>query len=311
MNTGIDLRQLRYFVCLADELHFGRAAERLGMAQAPLSQQIKLLESRLGVQLFQRTTRRTRLTSAGDTLLRHARDLLDGLDRAVAHTRAMAGETTGRIVVAGVHIALSHVLPAILAEFRQSWPAVIVDVVPLGTGEQLRTLETGEINIAFIRPTEQAGFMQMEVLASEGFLAVLPKGHRLCAKPALALRDFAGEWLVGYAPILGAYYANIVSTELQRAGVSPRVIQECTTTTAIATQVASGLGVAILPSWIANIHSPFLEYRPVTDLQGTIDLAVAWPTGETSPLVLDFIATARRVCARGPAAVTGPRAVHG
>lgn len=95
MNEGIDLRRLRYFVCLADELHFGRAAERLGIAQAPLSQQIKLLEERLGVTLFHRTTRRTQLTSAGDTLLRHARDLLEGVDRAVAHTRRRRANRRG------------------------------------------------------------------------------------------------------------------------------------------------------------------------------------------------------------------------
>ncbi len=297
MNDGIDLRRLRYFVCLADELHFGRAAERLGIAQAPLSQQIKLLEERLGVALFHRTTRRTRLTSAGETLLRHAGDLLDGVDRAVAHTRAMASESTGRIVVAGIHMAMSHAIPPILTEFRKTWPAVIVDVVPLGTSEQLRTLASGEINIAFIRPTEQAAFMQMETLSSEGFVAVLPRGHPLTAKAELSLRDFAGEWMVGYAPVLGAYYSNIVMAELHRAGVNPRVVMQCTHTTAIAAQVASGLGVAIVPEWITSVQSPYLEFRPVPELPNAVDLAVAWPAGESSAVVRDFIATARRVWA--------------
>lgn len=298
MNSGIDLRQLRYFVCLADELHFGRAAERLGIQQAPLSQQIKLLEERLGVVLFHRTTRRTRLTSAGETLLRHARELLDGVDRAVAHTRALAGESTGRIVVAGIQVSLTHLLPPILAEFRQAWPAVIVDVVPLGTGEQLRTLEDGDINIAFIRPTEQAAFMQMETLASEGFVAALPRGHRLAAKETLSLQDFAGEYLVAYAAILGAHYSGIVMGALHRAGVHPRVVQECTHTMTVATQVASGLGVAIMPSWITHTRSPYLEFRPVPELTHALDLIVAWPSGETSPVVLDFIETSRRVSAR-------------
>ena len=301
MNTGIDLRQLRYFVCLADELHFGRAAERLGIQQAPLSQQIKLLEERLGVTLFHRTTRRTRLSSAGETLLRHARELLDGVDRAVAHTRAMAGESTGRIVVAGIQVALTHLLPPILAEFRRAWPAVIVDVVPLGTGEQLARLEEGEINIAFIRPTEQAAFMQMEKLASEGFVAALPKGHRLAASESLKLEDFAGEYMVGYAAILGANYSGIVMGALHRLGIHPRVVQECTHTMTVATQVASGLGVAIMPSWITQIRSPYIEFRPIPELTHALDLMIAWPSGETSPAVLDFIETARRAGARiGP-----------
>lgn len=300
MNPSLDLRQLRYFVCLAEELHFGRAAERLGIAQAPLSQQIKAMEERLGVPLFHRTTRTTRLSSAGETLLLHARGLLDGMDRAVAHTRAMASETAGRIRVAGVNVALTHVLPPVLAEFRRAWPAVIVDVRPLGTAEQLRTLQTGEVNIAFIRPTERAAHMQVEALMSEGFVAALPKGHRLTAKDEVMLEDFRDEWMIGYAPILGANYASIMVAALRRAGLEMRVVQECTHTTAVAALVASGLGVAIMPSWIENVKSPYLEFRPIPQLPRSIDLVMAWPAGETSPVVRDFIATARRV-ARGVA----------
>lgn len=294
MNNGLDLRQLRYFACLAEELHFGRAAERLGIAQAPLSQQIKLMEERLGVLLFHRTTRRTRLTSAGQTLLQHAHELLDGLDRAVAHTRAMADETAGRLVVAGVHMALSHVLPPILAEFQRVRPAVIVDVLPLGTAEQLRTLDTGEINVAFIRPTEQAAFMQVERLFSEGYVAALPLGHPLAARKSLRLKDFAGEWMIGYAPVLGTTYSTIVLEHLHRAGVYPRIVQKCTHTMSIIAHVGSGLGVAILPSWIANCGSPHVEFRPVPELPEAVELMLAWPSGDTRPIVMDFIDAARR-----------------
>jgi DNA-binding transcriptional LysR family regulator len=306
MNDGIDLRLLKYFVCLADELHFGRAAERLGMSQAPLSQQIKLLEDRLGVSLFHRTTRRTQLTKAGETLLQHAGDLLENLDRAVAHTRASAGDSAGRITVGGVHIAMSHVIPPIMAEFRKTNPAVIIEVAPLGTAEQLRRLERGEIDVAFVRPSERAAFMQMETLTNEGFVAVLPKGHKLAEKTELRLTDFAGEWMVGYAPVLGAYYSNIVLTELHRAGVIPRTVVQCTHTTAIAAQVASGVGVAIVPSWIVSIQSPFLEFRPVPELPKAIDLAIAWGARESSLAVLEFVATARRICAEGKAAWPAP-----
>lgn len=295
MNTGIDLRQLRYFACLADELHFGRAAERLGIAQAPLSLQIRAMEERLGVKLFHRTTRRTRLTSAGETLLSHARSLLDGMDLAVAHTRAMAGETTGRITIAGVNMAMTHVIPPILAEFRKKWPAVIVDVKHLGTSEQLRTLETGEVNIAFIRPTEQAAYMEVETLLSEGFVAAMPKGHPLAAKSELSLREILAEPLIGYAPILGANYATLLRDAFRRAGLTARIVQECTHTTSVAAQVASGLGLALMPSWIRNIHSPYLEFRPVPELPRAIELVLAWPSGETSPMVQDFIATTRRL----------------
>lgn len=311
MSNGIELRHLTYFVTLAEELHFGRAAERVGIAQAALSQQIKLLEDRLGTKLFNRTTRRVALTAAGETFLWHAHEILGGFKRAVSHTRAITGETPGRIVVGGVHVAMSHYLPAIIAEFRRDWPAVIVDVVPLGTAEQLRTLESGAINIAFIRPTEQSGFMQMERIASEGFVAALPNDHRLAAKPDLCLADFAGEDLIGYAPILGASYSGLIMDALRRAGVHPKAVQECTHTLSVTTLVASGLGVAIVPSWVRFMASPWLTYRPLDALPAAIDLAIAWPTGETSAIVLGFIATARRVAARLTAAGFAQAAVNG
>lgn len=295
MKSPFDLRQLRAFVCLAEELHFGRAAERLGISQAPLSMQIRQMEEALGVVLFHRTTRRTRLTSAGETLLGHARTLLDAAERAVAHTRAMSNESGGRLRVAGVAVALSHVLPPILQEFRRLHPAVIMQVFPLDTSTQLQQLEKGEINIAFIRPTERAPFMQTEKLMSEGFVAALPKGHRLIGKPLLELADFDGESLIGYAPMLGTGYATIMINALQQAGLQYRVIHEATHTNAIASLVASGLGVAIMPSWIANFASPYLEFRPIRDLPKTIDLVVAWPMGEISSLALDFIAVTKRL----------------
>lgn len=297
MNAPIDLRQLRYFVCLAEELHFGRAAERLGIAQAPLSQQISAMESRLGVTLFHRTTRRTRLTSSGETLLNHARSLLEGAERAVAHTRAMANETTGRITVGGVNLAMTHIIPPILAEFRRQRPAVIVDILHLGTAEQLRRLDTGEINVAFIRATDHAAYLQVETLLSEGFVGALPRDHRLTQKAELTLTDFAGEWLIGYAPILGAHYANFIMSELRRAGLQTRVIRECNHTTGVAAQVASGLGVAIMPSWISGLKSPWLEFRPITGMKPSADLMMSWPAGDISPLVAEFLATARRVVA--------------
>lgn len=211
---------------------------------------------------------------------------------------AMAGETTGRISVAGVNLAMSHVIPPILAEFRKLWPAVIVDVIHLGTSEQLRVLETGEINIAFIRPTERAAHMQSETLMREGFVAAMPKGHPLAAKRELTLHDLAAEPLIGYAPILGASYATLLTAEFRRAGLQMRIVQESSHTTSVAAHVASGLGVAVMPGWITNIASPYLEFRPVPELPRSIELVVAWPAGETSPIVTDFIRTARSVSRR-------------
>ncbi len=296
MNHGIDLRLMTYFVCLAEELHFGRAAERLGISQAPLSQQIKLLEQRLGTLLFHRTTRTVRLTSAGETFLWHAQDVLDNVERAIAHTRSISGETTGRIVVGGVQTSLSRYLPPIIAAYRKAWPAVIVEVVPLGTAEQLKTLESGKINVAFIRPTEQTGFMRMERLTSEGFVAAVYRSHPLAKKEQIGLTDFAGEPMIGYAPVLGASYSGVVLDSLRQVGVHPKVVQECRHTLSVLTLVAAGAGIAIVPSWVQYTEWPDLIFRPLPSLPRSIDLAIAWPTGETSRIVLDFVDIARKHC---------------
>lgn len=297
MKSDIELRHLTYFACVADELHFGRAAERLGIAQAPLSQQIRQLEERVGAKLFHRTTRRVTLTSAGETFLGHAQDILRSMHRAVSHTRSISDVQTGTITVGGVHIAMSHYLPPIIAAFRQDYPAMTVNVVPLGTAEQLRTLEGGTINVAFIRPTTTTSFMQVEPIAREGFVAVVPRTHRLAQQERVRLADFAGEPMIAYRPILGASYNRTALDALRAIGIAPRVVQEASHTLSVVTLVAAGLGIAMVPSWVRTMRSPHVVHRDLEDLPRDVELAVAWPRGETSPVVLDFVETSRRVAA--------------
>lgn len=289
MKYGIEFRHLHYFAVVAEELHFSRAADRLGMAQAPLSQQIRQLEERLGIKLFHRTTRRVTLTPAGEIFLRHAFEILGGVDRAVTHARSISGEDSGTISVSGVHIALSHVLPSIIAEFRSRYPAVTVDVQPMGTAEQLKMIQAGKVQVAFIRPTSAAGFMKMEHLLKEGFVAVLPVGHPLAQKADLSIRDFAGEPIIAYAPTVGASYHHLVMAAFRRAGVYPMIVQEVSHTLAIATLVGAGIGIAIAPSWLQHSTNPYLVFRSLDEIPQEVELLIAWQAGESSRLVLDFI----------------------
>ncbi|WP_117189982.1 LysR family transcriptional regulator [Rhizobium terrae] len=297
MKYGIEFRHLHYFACVAEELHFSRAADKLGMAQAPLSQQIRQLEERLGTPLFRRTTRHVELTPAGEIFLRHAQEILGGIDRAVTHTRSISGDDSGTISVSGVHVALSHVLPPVIAEFRKRYPAMTVDVQVLGTAQQLELLQSGKIHVAFIRPTNPAGFLKTEHILQEGFVAALPKDHRLARKDDLTVRDFAGEPLITYAPLIGASYYHAIMDALRRAGVYPVVVQEVSHTLAIGTLVAAGVGVAIAPAWLAHNSSPYVIYRPLHDIPAEVELLVAWQAAEKSKIVLDFVEATRRVSA--------------
>lgn len=298
MSGPVELRLLEYVACLADELHFGRAADRLGIAQAALSQQVRQLEERLGVRLFERTTRRVRLTTAGEVLVKHARVLLAGVEQAVSQVRAISGEQTGRLVVGGVHLALSHVLPRIIAEFRRLHPAVTVDVQPVSTAVQMESLRNGLIDIAFIRPTAVPGFMRMETVFKEGFVAVLPRQHPLAARKTVTILECSDHPLVGYAPILGASgYSNEVIDAIRKAGRRPNIVQQVGHTLSVATLVAGGVGIGIVPSWLRHVAVDGVVYRPVADLPESIELVAAWPTDSTSPVVEAFIAVTRRQAA--------------
>ncbi|KAA3515550.1 MULTISPECIES: LysR family transcriptional regulator [Agrobacterium] len=293
MKYGIEFRHLHYFTCVAEELHFSRAADKLGMAQAPLSQQIRQLEDRIGTRLLIRTTRSVKLTPAGEIFLRHALEILGGIDRAVTHTRSISGDNSGKIYVSGVHVALSHVLPGVIAEFHKKYPAVQVDVQLLGTASQLELLQSGKVQVAFIRQTNGAGFMKTEHLFKEGFVAVLPKHHRLADQRHVSVKDFAGEPIITYAPTIGASYHHVIMDAFRRAGIYPMVVQEVSHTLAIATLVAAGVGIAIAPSWLAHNLSPHLVYRPLAEIPDEVELVVGWQVNEKSKVVLDFVEFAR------------------
>lgn len=295
MKYGIEFRHLAYFVCVAEELHFSRAADRLGMAQAPLSQQIKQLEDRLGTKLFQRTTRRVKLTPAGEIFLQHALEILGGIDRAVTQTRSTGDENSGSIVVSGVHIAMSHVIPPIIATFRKKYPRVTVDVLPVGTADQLELLLSGEVHVSFTRLTNPTRSIRMEHLLTEGLVAVLPKEHRLAHKPDLNIKDFAGEPIIAYAPTVGASYNRVVMDAFRRAKLYPMIVQEVSHTLSISTLVAAGIGLGIAPSWVRHTVSPYLSYRSLEELPAAVDLVVAWRSEELSQIVLDFVETARSI----------------
>ncbi len=294
MKYGIEFRHLHYFACVAEELHFSRAADRLGMAQAPLSQQIRQLEERIGTQLLSRTTRSVKLTPAGEIFLRHAIEILGGIDRAVTHTRSIPGDDSGKIYVSGVHVALSHVLPGVITEFHKKYPNIQVDVQLLGTASQLEMLQNGTVQVAFIRPTNPAGFLKTEHLLKEGFVAVLHKDHRLAKQEAISVKDFAGEPIITYAPTVGASYHHVIMDAFRLAGIYPMVVQEVSHTLAIATLVAAGVGIAIAPSWLAHNLSPHLVYRTLTEIPDEVELVVGWQANEKSKAVLDFVEFSRR-----------------
>ncbi|HYI15411.1 MAG TPA: LysR family transcriptional regulator [Thermomicrobiales bacterium] len=286
----VELRQLRYFVAVAEELHFGRAAERVGIAQPPLSQQIQRLEAELGVQLFIRNRRRVQLSEPGRVFLDEARATLQQAERAVEAVRRAGRGEAGRLRVGFVGSATFDVMPSILRRFREHYPAVELTLSELSTAQQVAALRDRQIDIGFIRPPFLANDLELEIIARESLVAVLPPGHRLAGNAPIRLADLAGEPFVLFPHSFGpGLHAQIVGA-CQRAGFNPLIAQEAIALPTIVSLVSVGIGVSLLPASIQHLPWDGVSYRPLADDSLQIELAIAWRRDDGSPVVRAFLA---------------------
>lgn len=289
------MRHLSYFLTVAKELHFSRAADILGMAQAPLSQQIKQLEDRVGAKLFQRTTRSVKLTSAGEIFLQHALSITGDLEKAVAETRSKSEPENRKIIISGVQIAVMHLMPLIIAKFRQTYPTTNVEILPIGTGIQVQNLLEETVDICFMRPINPIAAIHTESILVEGLVAVLPIHHPLTKKDELEIKDFSGEKLITYAPTIGAGYHRAVSAAFRRAKIYPMVVQEASHSLSICALAGADIGIGIAPSWVQYSQSPHVTCRPIKELTSAVELILAHRADEMHPAVIEFIKTAREI----------------
>src|SRR4051794_26735064 len=188
----MELRHLRYFVAVAEELHFRRAAERLHMSQPPLSQQIRRLEEEVGAQLLLRNQHRVELTASGAAFLERAREILDAVESAALEARRVQRGEVGRLAVGFVGSSMYSVVPELLQAFRERYGDVALRLHELGTTEQLRQLESGRLDVGFVRPQRARPGLTIEPIHSERVVVALPDRHRLAAEPRLPIADPAG-----------------------------------------------------------------------------------------------------------------------
>lgn len=285
---GIEIRHLRYFLRVAEELHFGRAAEILGISQAPLSQQIRHLEERIGVRLFDRTTRSVQLTPAGKVLFERAREALAGVDSAISDAQSAGGLNAGKLVLGTVSLALHTFLPAAMRDFSARNPAVQLDMLMHTTEEQMALLEARKIDLAFMRPPRSLAGIASREVHREGFVAVLPESSPLATKPDLSVADMRDERFIMFSAILGIGYQDVVLQHCQQAGFRPNVVQRVSHTLAVVTMAAAGLGVGILPAWVQNEPLSGVVYRPLEELPKAVSLVVAWRENTTNPFCKPF-----------------------
>lgn len=300
MDISFDLRELRYFVAVGEELHFGRAARRLHMSQPPLSQSIRGLELRVGVKLFDRTRRRVMLTHAGTVFLEHARVLLrDAQQAALAAQRASRGEV-GRLTIGFILAATHRVLPQTVREFRQRMPDVELNLREMPIGRQVAALAEGEIDIGLLRPPVDTRQIAVQTLVREPFVAALPKGHPLARHAVMPLAALAHKPFVISTPGRSPLHNQILSA-CAAAGFTPTVVQDAENIVTVIGLVRAGLGVALLPQSVEALRPEGVDLCRLRGLDVRAEMAIAWRNEDGAPVVDAFVAAARSACRNGSA----------
>ena len=303
----MELRHLRYFVAVAEELNFGRAAERLRIAQPPLSRQIRDLERELGTPLFERVPRGVELTPAGRAFLPEARLTLAQAERAQRTAERAARGEIGRLRVGFVEaVSDAGVLPDVLGFFRLHLPNIGLSLFEMDSLQQVEAFRDGRIDLGVLHgaPGEVEAGLRAERVYAEPFVVAVPETHALATRPRASLRDFAGEPFLLFPRHVGpAMYDDLIA-RCRAAGFSPRVVQEVAGWHTLAGLVSAGVGVSFVPRSLGQLRRPGVAYRPVRDLGVEMAISAAWKPGDRSPVRERFV-TALRAVARARSSPRG------
>jgi DNA-binding transcriptional LysR family regulator len=290
----IELRQFKQFIAVAEELSFRRAAERLNMAQPPLTASIKRIEDEIGAVLIKRSNRIERLTEAGRVFLDEARKTVHQAEHAMLSAQRAGAGLTGTLRITFVASAAREILPSILLRFREHYPGVRLELREAMTAQQVSLLANGEIDLGFvIPPLPDQGHLNIELIARNRLVAALPDGHSLAAADHVALSDLADESWVLFAARQGPGLHRIIQAACAKAGFSPRIGQEAPQMDTIASLVAGGMGVALVSRALATGGRKGVAFRELTGPGTPVEYELAIAYGASTPVLAAFIAATR------------------
>jgi DNA-binding transcriptional LysR family regulator len=292
----MDLRHLRYFIAVAEEEHFTRAAERLHMAQPPLSQAIRQLESELAVQLLERTTRRVTLTAAGQAYLERARSILDDLADASEHVRRVAAGLVGHLVIGCVGSVTYSLLPQLSRGLAAELPGV--DFAFRGemlVPDQVTALREGQIDVALLRPPVADLGLTVEPVRQDRLAVALPEAHPLAAVSQVRVKQLAGNELIVHSASRRSVMYDVALGLLRDAGIEPQIRHEVGETSTLVTLVAGGLGIAIVPAPVSALQLEGVVYRPLVQPAATVSLAVAHRSDRHEPHLARAVSVIRQL----------------
>jgi len=285
----MDPRRLRYFLAVAEELHFGRAARRLNISQPPLSMQIRGLEKELGAALFVRDRRHVALTDAGRVLQAEAGRILPQLDQArTAVQRAGRGEV-GRLAVGFITPVEYNLLPSLLAAFRRRYPSVLLTLREAMSDQQLNELESGILDVGLMTGPMDRPSIACQPVWRERMILAIPARHDLARSPSVSVRRLAEEPFIMFPRAIAPVLYDEVLQFCRRAGFSLKIVQEAAQSQTIISLVSAGIGLAILPASIRGLRRAGVAYRPIRERGPAVETVVAYKQDRPSRLVENFV----------------------
>lgn len=288
----MELRHLRYFVAVADALSFTKGAQKLRLAQPSLTRQIKDLEDRIGVRLFDRTTRRVSLTEEGKFFLADAKRVLAHSAEIVQSVQSLNGRERLRLNIGYVANLFYSALPASLAAFQCSLPTVSINLFDMTCGDQFRALENGKIDIGFVgfrKPIEEPG-LEFRLIASYKTVAALAKNSPLARKTVIKLKDLEPMFFISLSEASYPGYREWLITSCRKAGLEPKILQEANTERTLIQAVESGFGVALLPDQIKRLSGEKVSFRPIKPSVAS-ESCIAWKKKNPSAALKAYLQT--------------------
>jgi len=294
----MELRHLRYFLAVAEDLNFTKAAAKLHLAQPSLTRQIHNLEQEIGVQLLDRSRNRVALTEEGRSFLADARRILALATESVLAVQRLSRGETGQLNIAYLSNFDFELLPETLGAFRQTFPHIALNLFDMTPAEQFRALEARKIDLGFVglRPPATAGNLQWESIARHRTVVVLPVKHLLAGKRQIGLGELETMFFVGMSEKTHPGFRDWLNGTCQQSGFTPRVLQDAELEQGLMTFVAEGLGVALAREHIKKLPHPVVAFRPLTPPVRT-DYCVAWNRNNDSRALQHYIEIVKRLAA--------------
>ncbi|BAZ37335.1 LysR family transcriptional regulator [Calothrix sp. NIES-4101] len=289
MIENIELRHLRYFLAVAEELNFGRAAERLNITQPSLSRQIQNLEKELDILLFERNQRQIKLTLPGQIFLAEVEQIMIRFDQGMrVAKRASCGEI-GQLTVGFQGSSMYDIIPVSIKAFRDRFPDVEIVMQHMTTSEQVIALGKNDLDVGFVTPPITDTNLEVEILLQEPLILALPENHPLAAQSEIAITTLANEPLIVASRDRGCGLYEQIFDVYQRAGLRPNFVCAAREMQVMLGFVAAGIGISLLPSHVKNFQRTGVVYRVLTPEAPIVGLSIAWKAENLTPALSAFL----------------------